>query len=230
MSQESFSLSKSFQVNKGSGCATALQFHLPCQQPPHSHPRLPRPRPCPLHPLLYPCPWRFPMLALVVEHFLQKFDVFVFFCLPSAFFWYAQTIQLFLIGCLLTRKCFPLSITSLLTDLLPGSATSISPLERLSSSGCTNSLAKSLSPCLNLSRLTKVVVVLQHCNFISLVNNLHSHPRIPPLVPFPRLLRPRPCPLHPLLCPCPWRFPMLALVVAEEFLSGFNWAVSVGLT
>ena len=84
MSQESFSLSKSFQVNKGSGCATALQFHLPCQQPPHSHPRIPplvpcprllRPRTCPLHPLLCPCPWRFPILALVVaEEFLSGFN------------------------------------------------------------------------------------------------------------------------------------------------------------
>ena len=65
MSQGSFSLSKSFQVNKVSGCAAALQFSVPCQRPPHSRPRLPplilcphplRPRPCPLRPLLRPCP------------------------------------------------------------------------------------------------------------------------------------------------------------------------------
>ena len=35
------SLSKSFQVIKGGGCATALSFPLPCPQPPHPHPHLP---------------------------------------------------------------------------------------------------------------------------------------------------------------------------------------------
>ena len=107
--------------------------------------------------------------------FFAKVWCFCLFLFAISFFWYAQAIQLFLIGCLLTRKCFPLNITSLLTDLLPGPATSISPLECLSSSGCTNSWAKSLSPCLNLSRLTKVVVVLQHCNFLSLVDDIHVH-------------------------------------------------------
>ena len=37
----SLSLSKSFQVIKGSGCATALSFPLPCPQPPHPCPHLP---------------------------------------------------------------------------------------------------------------------------------------------------------------------------------------------
>ena len=107
--------------------------------------------------------------------FFAKVWCFCLFLFAISFFWYAQAIQLFLIGCLLTLKCFPFNLTSLLTDLLPGPTTSISPLERLSSSDCTNSWAKILSPYLNLSRLTKVVVVLQHCNFLSLVDDLHIH-------------------------------------------------------
>ena len=109
------------------------------------------------------------------EHFLQKFEVFIFLCFPSAFFWYAKATQLFLIRCLLKLKCFPFNLISLLADLLSGPETSISPLESLSSSGCTNSWAKILCPYVNRSRITKVVVVLQHCHSLSLVNDLHIH-------------------------------------------------------
>ena len=74
--------------------------------------------------------------------FFAKVWCFCLFLFVISFFWYAQATQLFLIGCLLTLKYFPFNLTSLLTDLLPGPVTSISPLERLSSSGCTNSWAE----------------------------------------------------------------------------------------
>ena len=88
------------------------------------------------------------------QNIFHKSLMFLSFLCVISFFWYPQATQLFLIGCLLTLKCFLFNLTSLPTDLLPGPATSISLLHGLSSSSCTNSWTKisqnNLWPCQTL--------------------------------------------------------------------------------